>query len=133
MSIRYSLSLPWAYSFTPMDIPDEMEDVDLVLRHVSRLFPEQFARALAPRGAALTVNGWLDTQVTARQRRLDRALDVLVNGERRLLHGEWQLKMAPAVPFRIYEYNVLLVLALADELAIPPISPIFPEDRKSVV
>src|SRR5207245_1700807 len=63
---------------------------------------------------------------SARQRRLDRALDILVNGERRLLHGEWQLRMAPAVPFRIYEYNVLLVLALADELAIPPISPIFP-------
>jgi hypothetical protein len=103
-----------------MDIPDEMEDVDLVLRHVSRLFPEQFARALAPVGAALTVNGWLDTQVTARQRRLDRALDILVNGERRLLHGEWQLRMTPAVPFRIYEYNVLMVLALADELAISP-------------
>lgn len=106
-----------------MDIPDDIEDVDLVLRHVSRLFPEQFARALAPPGATLTVNGWLDTQVTARQRRLDRALDAMVNGHRCLLHGEWQLRMTGAVPFRIYEYHVLLVLALADELATAPISP----------
>jgi hypothetical protein len=103
-----------------MDLPDETDDVDLVLRHVSRLFPEQFARALLPREAVLGVTGWLDTQVTSRQRRLDRALDVTVDGERRILLGEWQVRMTADVPFRIYEYNVLTVLALADEIAAGP-------------
>src|SRR5579862_4864060 len=101
-----------------MDLPDDNEDVDLVLRHVSRLFPVQLARALAPKGAVLGVTGWLDTQVTSRQRRLDRALDVTVDGERRIFLGEWQVRMTRDVPFRIYEYNVLTVLALADELAV---------------
>jgi hypothetical protein len=93
------------------------DDVDLVLRHVSRLFPEQLARALVPAEHAIAVKGWLDTQVTGRQRRLDRALEVTVDGARRLLHVEWQATMTADVPFRVFEYHVLLALGLADELA----------------
>lgn len=95
-----------------------LEDVDLVLRHVSRLFPEQFARALLPPDSVVLSAAWMDTQVTSRQRRLDRALDVrTAAGERRLLHNEWQLRMDGDVPFRIFEYHVLLALSLMDELA----------------
>lgn len=93
------------------------DDVDLVLRHVSRRFPEQFARALLPPGSRVASATWLDTQVTARQRRLDRALDVRTRaGERRLLHTEWQLRFEADLPFRVYEYNALLAFSLHDEL-----------------
>src|SRR6185503_17454553 len=37
---------PFWRTVAPMDLPETMEDVDLTLRHVSRRFPEQFARAL---------------------------------------------------------------------------------------
>jgi len=37
-----------------MDVPDSSEDVDQVLRHVSRQFPEELARALLPAGAAMS-------------------------------------------------------------------------------
>src|SRR5690242_14973294 len=80
-------------SVARMDLPDTMEDVDLALRHVSRRFPEQFARALLPPGSVITAASWPDTQITARQRRLDRALEVTANGGRRLFHTEWQLEM----------------------------------------
>jgi hypothetical protein len=39
-----------------MDLPDTSDDLDLVLRHVTRLFPEQLARALVPRGSELAVD-----------------------------------------------------------------------------
>ena len=98
-----------------MDLPDTANDVDLTLRHVSRQFPDQFARVFLPPGSVIDGASWLDTQLTQRQRRLDRALDVVANGARRLLHVEWQLDMAADVPFRLYEYHVLLALAVAAE------------------
>lgn len=100
-----------------MDITDETEDLDLTLRHVSRRFPEQLAQALLPPGAVITAVSWFETQLTARQRRLDRALAVTAFGERRLEHTEWQLEMTADVPFRVYEYNTLSALALAAETA----------------
>jgi len=100
-----------------MDVPDSDEDVDLILRHVSRQFPRSFARALLPPGTEVTKADWLDTQVTSRQRRLDRALDVIANGERRREHTEWQMEMAADVPLRIFEYHVMLALVLAEEAA----------------
>jgi hypothetical protein len=98
-----------------MDLPDETEDLDLTLRHVSRQFPEQLARALLPPDAIITAASWTDTQLTSRQRRLDRALDVTVGGERRFEHAEMQAEMEADVPFRIYEYHALFALALASE------------------
>jgi hypothetical protein len=93
---------------------EERDDIDLILRHVSRQFPEALARALVATREPIEVGGWIDTQVSGRQRRLDRALEVTIGGERYLLHVEWQLKMTAEVPFRVYEYNVLLSLAQAD-------------------
>jgi hypothetical protein len=99
--------------------PAEPDSVDLVLRHVSRLFPEQLARALLPPGSEIASAAWLDTQVTSRQRRLDRALDVrLADGSRRLLHNEWELRMRGTVPYRVFQYHVLLVFSLMDELVV---------------
>src|SRR5262249_31943721 len=93
-----------------MDPNEPLEDVDLVLRHVSRLFPDRPSRALPPPDVVTATAPWLDTQVPARQRRLDRAIDVsTASGERRVLHNEWQLRMEGDVPFRVYEYHSLLV------------------------
>jgi hypothetical protein len=93
---------------------EERDDVDLVLRHISRQFPEELARALVRTRDSIAVGGWIDTQVTGRQRRLDRALEVSVGGRPGLLHVEWQLTMTAELAFRIYEYNVLLSLAQGD-------------------
>ena len=98
-----------------MDLPDSDEDLDLILRHVTRQFPEQLARALLPPGTIVTSARWSDTQVTARQRRLDRGLEVVVENKRRLEHTEWQLEMLADTPFRVYEYNTLTSLALEAE------------------
>jgi hypothetical protein len=100
-----------------MSDPEKPDDFDLILRHVSRQFPEELARALLPKGEPLEVESasWLDTQVTSRQRRLDRALDVRVSGQRRLYHFEWELRPTAEQPFRIYEYHVLLALVMAAE------------------
>ncbi|HLM71157.1 MAG TPA: hypothetical protein VK459_00640 [Polyangiaceae bacterium] len=94
---------------------DAAEDVDLTLRHVTRLFPEQLARALLPPGSEVEAAEWLETQVTSRQRRLDRMLSVRTRGARRLMHYEWQLAMRANVPFRTFEYHVLQALALVEE------------------
>ncbi len=94
---------------------EERDDVDLILRHVSRKFPDALARALLPTHGPIAVGGWIDTQVSGRQRRLDRALALSIAGSRCLLHVEWQLSMTAELPFRVYEYNVLLALAQADE------------------
>jgi hypothetical protein len=98
-----------------VDLPSSDEELDLILRHVSRQFPEHLARALLPPGTVVTSARWSDTQVTSRQRRLDRALEVVVGGRRRLEHTEWQLEMVADVPFRVYEYNTLTSIALAAE------------------
>ncbi|WP_437801940.1 hypothetical protein [Sorangium sp. So ce693] len=94
---------------------DEPDDVDLILRHVSRQFPHDVARALLGAAGPIEPLGWVDTQVTGRQRRLDRALAVMVGGERRLLHAEWTLAMGDEIPFRVFEYHCLTALAVADE------------------
>ncbi|MDI3288892.1 hypothetical protein [Polyangium sp. 15x6] len=92
------------------------DDVDLVLRHVSRQFPREVARALCDADQKLVEPlGWVETQVTGRQRRLDRALSVKVGDERRLLHAEWTLTMTEEIAFRVFEYHNLTALAAADE------------------
>jgi hypothetical protein len=107
------------------DPEDPNDTVDLVLRHVTQRFPDDLARALLGPGLPITAVPY-ETQLDARHRRLDRALDVHVRGDRRLLHVEWQSDMPPDLPLRVYEYNVMLSLAAAAEAAekkqpIPPI------------
>jgi hypothetical protein len=98
-----------------VDLSGGDEDLDLILRHVTRQFPEQLARALLPPGTVISSARWSDTQVTSRQRRLDRGLEVVVEDKRRLEHTEWQLEMLADTAFRVYEYNTLTSIALEAE------------------
>ena len=92
------------------------DDVDGLLRHLSRMLPDSVATGLVP-GA--TVVGWEDTQLTTTQRRMDRTLILEVNTSRRWLHLEWQLKWEAMVPFRVFEYQVCEVMLLGNQS--PPI------------
>ena len=65
-----------------------MGQADIALRHITREHPEDLARGLLPPGLSFDVIGWYDSQLTAIERRLDKALELRVAGERRLLHVE---------------------------------------------
>jgi hypothetical protein len=114
-----------------MDLADITDDLDLTLRHVSQQFPEMFARALLPPGTSIGEVSWVETQITARQRRMDRSLAVVANGEKRLEHAEWQLEMEADMPLRIFEYHVLSALALA--ASTPPGQPVPPIESHLVL
>ncbi|MDI1430717.1 hypothetical protein [Polyangium sorediatum] len=96
------------------DSVEENDSVDLILRHVSHRFPEDLARGLLGVKGPLSATV-LETQIASRHRELDRTLDVEVKGERRLLHLEWQGDMPANMPFRSYEYQSLMALAVAAE------------------
>jgi hypothetical protein len=91
------------------------DDFDQALRHASRQFPSEVARVLLRTRRRIEPMEWAETQVTARQRRLDRALSLRVDGERTVLHVDWSLRMTGKTPLRVFEYSSLTALALADE------------------
>ncbi len=72
----------------------------------------RLARALLPPGLVFEVTGWFDTQLTTLERRLDKALELRVAGERRLLHIEIEIDLADEDAARIDEYRALLLMAL---------------------
>jgi hypothetical protein len=100
-----------------------MAQYDIALRHVTRRHAEDLARALLPPGLSLEVVGWLDTQVTTLERRLDKALDVRVAGERRALHVEIAVDLPLGDFYRFYTYHAHLVMALHGEVAQAPPAP----------
>jgi hypothetical protein len=94
---------------------------DITLRHVVRRHPEELVQALMPASEPIEIVGWIDTQVTSLERRLDKALDLRVGGRRRLLGTEFQLDHREDLPFRVFTYEALLLLGLAAaEEALPP-------------
>lgn len=92
----------------------EANDVDLALRHVAHRFPEDLARALLPTASSLTGCVWHDTQVTARERRMDKSLFVVADDVPRVEHVEWMLRWSRDLLLRMYEYHALTTLALHD-------------------
>lgn len=102
-------------------VSDVPQDVDRTLRRISRRFPEDFARAFLPPDTPVTSATWLDTQTTsARQRRLDRVLEVIAGDERRVEHTEWQMRWTPDVPHRMHEYHNLMAGSLDEPAAKAP-------------
>ncbi len=86
-------------------------DIDTILRHTSRRHPTALPRVLIDLDEPIERFEWVETQVTARQRRIDRGLLIEASGELRLLHIEWTLRLNRAVRRRIHEYHHLLVMA----------------------
>jgi hypothetical protein len=90
------------------------EDIDLALRHLSRRFPEELARAVLPHAREIRDVAWTETQLTARQRRMDRGLHVVADGHARVALVEWELRWRRTLPYRMFEYHVLQAMALRE-------------------
>jgi hypothetical protein len=100
-----------------------MGDADITLRHIVRRHPEALIQPLEVQGRVEVV-GWLDTQVTTLERRLDSAVGLRVEGELRALHVEFAYELTRNMGRRIYVYQALFNLGRASERpgeAVPPI------------
>ncbi|MFT3767312.1 MAG: hypothetical protein QM820_17575 [Minicystis sp.] len=100
-----------------------MGDADITLRHIVRRHPEALVQALGVEGRVEIV-GWLDTQVTALERRLDKALGLRIEGELRALHVEFEYELTKSVGRRLYEYQALFNLGRSRETPDDPVPPI---------
>jgi hypothetical protein len=89
-----------------------MGKIDIALRHVAQRHPEHLIRPLLAPGLSLEIGAWIETQLTTLERRLDKTLAVRVAGALRLVHLEFQAELTAAVPYRIFEYGALLLIAL---------------------
>ncbi|WP_437284818.1 hypothetical protein [Sorangium sp. So ce406] len=101
-----------------------MGDADITLRHLARRRPEDLVRAFVPEGHPVEVLGWVDSQVTNIERRLDKALRLRVDGEPRVLHVEFCFALRDDVPDRVFEYLGFLFAALRLEAPGEPVPPI---------
>ncbi|APR85785.1 Hypothetical protein A7982_11134 [Minicystis rosea] len=101
-----------------------MGDADITLRHITRRRPEDLARAFVHEDGTVEVLGWIDTQVTTMERRLDKALRLRVGGEPRVLHIEFCDELRADVSDRIFEYTCFLFTALRAEAPESPVPPI---------
>ena len=84
-----------------------MGTVDIALRHLSERFAAELAAPFLESPGA-EVHGWVETQVTAMERRLDRTLLCRVAGQPVCLHLEFQWEWKPNVPRRLFEYASML-------------------------
>ncbi|WP_437743057.1 hypothetical protein WMF39_47390 [Sorangium sp. So ce1504] len=101
-----------------------MGDADITLRHLARRRPGDLARAFVPEGHRTEVVGWVDSQVTNIERRLDKALRLQVDGEPRVLHVEFCFALRDDIPDRVLEYLGFLFAALRLEAPGEPVPPI---------
>ncbi|MFO0757625.1 MAG: hypothetical protein U0359_14105 [Byssovorax sp.] len=104
-----------------------MGNADIALRHLARRRSEDLARVFAPEARTLLVDGWFDTQLTALERRIDKALRLHVDGEPRILHIEFFFEMSANVPDRLFDYLGQIFNALCIEKPrgrVPPIKTI---------
>src|SRR6185503_21163533 len=100
-----------------------MGDADITLRHIVRQHPEALVQAMAMKGR-VEILGWLDTQVTALERRLDKALGLRVDGKRRALHVEFEYELDKTIGRRIHDYQALFALGLSADAPEDPVPPI---------
>ena len=101
-----------------------MGTADITLRHVVRSHPEALVQALDIPGRVEVV-GWLDTQVTALERRLDKALGLLVDGELCALQTEFELRLRPKrMDGRVCTYQGLFRMGRSVEAPDAPRPPI---------
>ncbi|WP_437767102.1 hypothetical protein WMF27_20945 [Sorangium sp. So ce281] len=101
-----------------------MGDADITLRHIARRCPGDLTRVFVPEGRPVEVLGWIDTQVTKLERRLDKALRLRVGAELRVLHVEFCFAWRDDVPDQMFEYLGFLFAALRREAPGEPVPPI---------
>jgi predicted transposase YdaD len=83
---------------------------DITLRHIVRSHPEALVEAMEIQ-ARVEVVGWFDTQVTALERRLDKALVLRMDGALRALQAEFEVTLRIAqMDRRVREYQSLFHL-----------------------
>lgn len=88
------------------------DDADAALRALSRRFPEALARTVLGPDERIASAEWLETQVAMPQVRMDRVLQVdLVEGQQRLIHGEWTDRLTHQVERRMGEYHLSVAMA----------------------
>lgn len=88
-----------------------MGSADISLRHIARRWAADLARGLIERDEPIEVIGWLDTQVTATERRLDKAMLLRIANEQRALHVELEVDPGPELPRRVFAEAMASVLA----------------------
>jgi hypothetical protein len=98
-----------------------MGTIDITLRHVTRRRPEDLARPFVPARRRLEVIGWVDSQVTKIERRVDKALRLRVAGKPRVLHFEFYVRLHGQVPDTMFEYLGFLFTALRAEATGEPV------------
>lgn len=89
-----------------------MGRADISLRHIARRWGPDLARGLIVQEPPVEVTGWLDSQLTATERRLDKALSLRVAGKERALHIEFEVDPDARLPARVFEYQAMLFLGL---------------------
>ncbi|KYF47710.1 hypothetical protein BE04_16935 [Sorangium cellulosum] len=104
-----------------------MGQYDIALRHIALRCGDELARGLTLAFAVDSVS-WVETQLTALERRIDRVLELRGGGQRRLVQLEFIVAPGNDLALRMFEYAVLLVLSLRAAVdpgrgdgAIPPV------------
>ena len=98
-----------------------MGDADITLRHIIRSRPEDVVRTLVDTDQPVEVLGWIGTQVTSLERRLDKALKLPIGGAPRLFHLEFQMELTEDDPYRIWEYQNLTLMGISAEAPDQPL------------
>ena len=87
-----------------------MGQYDIALRYVVHRHGKDLAQVLLPRFPVESVT-WVETQLLARERRLDRALELRGQGRRQLLQIELAVRARRRLAYRMFEYASQLVMA----------------------
>lgn len=85
-------------------------EADRVLRYISRKHPRSYAYGHLRRHVSIDDFEWLETQMGTAERRLDRALLVVMGDERRVLHAEWATRWTRHAMDRGFEYHNLFAI-----------------------
>lgn len=91
-----------------------MGQYDIALRHVVQQQITALAAGVAPDFPVESAT-WLETQLTALERRSDKALELRGAGQRRLLHVEFLVDPRSDLDFDMFEYSSMLVISLYTE------------------
>ena len=101
-----------------------MGTADITLRHIVRSHPEALVELLDIPGR-VEVMGWLDTQVTALERRLDKALGLRIDGELCALQTEFEVTLrVERMDRRVSDYQAMFRLGRSIQAPDQPQPPI---------